>query len=669
MSLKASTIVNRLSQLTHLFRRGYLKTDLAKSLVTIFVLTFFVQLAPLTVIQSHAAISSKEAADSEAVKPKTDLFGNALDPGKGPFAAGFSVYQQHCATCHDKGGERIPQKLNLRDMTPAFIHSTLEDGAMRAQGQVLSAKQKQAVAEYIANRRMVANGERVLSNPCDKSRSGFNLNTPSPYTNWGLTPESTHFIPSTVTELNRRNIGRLKLKWAYGFIDSRRMRSQPAIAGDTIILGSHTGSVRALDLETGCERWQFEATAEVRTAIIIGPWQSSDSKARPVAYFGDLRGIVYALDARNGELIWKVRADDHPAAVITGAPALYQNTLYVPISSLEEAAAATPGYICCDFRGSMLALDASTGTEKWRTFLVGEPTLTTDKKQRGPSGVAVWNSPSIDIKRGQLYIATGDNYSNPATELSDAIVAMDLETGKINWHYQALEGDAWNVACIIRASGNCPEDEGPDFDFGAGTILATDKNGREVVLAGQKSGIAYGIDPDTGKKLWQSRIGRGGAAGGTVFGLAAGNGRAYIPISDMGNIPDEAFPASPGLYALDISNGDILWRSAAPSEACNNKRGCVPGISGSVTATDELVFAGSDDGHLRIHDASSGKILWDMDTVKKFATVNQISGFGGAISGGAAPIVYQNKLIAVSGYGFSSKIPGNVLLVFELEKN
>jgi len=373
------------------------------------------------------------------------------------------------------------------------------------------------------------------------------------------------------------------------------------------------------------------------------------------------------VDARNGQLVWKVKTDTHPAAVITGAPALYKDTLYVPVSSIEEAVAAAPGSVCCTFRGSVMALDATTGAEKWRTWLVDIPQPQgEDGKYWGPSGVAVWNSPSIDPKRGQLYVATGDNYSNPPTELSDAILALDLETGKINWQHQVLEGDAWNVACVVRVSGNCPEDEGPDFDFGAGTVLATDKDGRELLLAGQKSGIAYAFNPDNGELLWQSRVGRGGPGGGILFGMATDGEQLFVPVIDMADIPGMDYPASPGLYALSLSNGEFTWRSPARN-VCNGEPGCLPGIFGSITATAELVFAGSADGYLRIHDSQNGEILWKYDTKASVKTVSGAVGRGGSIGGGAAPLVYQNKLIAVSGYGFASYMPGNVLLVFEAD--
>ncbi|MCB2077548.1 MAG: PQQ-binding-like beta-propeller repeat protein, partial [Novosphingobium sp.] len=372
------------------------------------------------------------------------------------------------------------------------------------------------------------------------------------------------------------------------------------------------------------------------------------------------------LDARSGALVWKMKADDHPAALMTASPSLHGDTLYVPVSSVEEASAASPGYQCCNFRGSVLALDAQTGGVEWKTYLVGEAKAPAEGESVwGPSGVAVWNSPSIDVKRGQLTIATGDNYSTPATELSDSIIALDLKTGAIKWHYQALEGDAWNVACYTQTGSNCDMDAGPDFDFGAGTVLAKGSDGRELVLAGQKSGIVYGIDPDSGKLVWENKVGRGSEGGGIVFGLAAADGKVFAPVSDRVIGEVDGFPPKPGVFGIDIATGKTLWYAESPADTCGDDKACVRGYGGSLSATPGLVFAGADDAHLRILDADTGKVLHDIDTGQEFETVNGVPAKGGAISGGVTAVAHKGQLIVASGYGFASKMPGNVLLVFE----
>lgn len=589
-----------------------------------------------------------------------------------PADPGAALYRQHCASCHDEGINRAPQRRQIGEMTPEAIHRALTDGAMIGQADALTAAEKVAVSEYLAGRRLGAATAPAAQWRCTGRRARFAMDEPPAFSGWGLDPQGSHAIPAAVSGLDRAKVGRLRLKWAFGFPESARVRSQPAVAGGAILVGNQNGKVYALDRETGCLRWHFAARAEVRTGIVVTPWRAGDRKAQPLVFFGDLTGTVYAVRLRDGTLAWQSRADTHPAAVITGTPTLWEGTLYVPVSSLEEAFATARGYPCCSFRGSVVAMDASTGRERWRTWLVGEPQARTPNRdgidQFGPSGVAVWNSPAIDAKRGQLFVATGDNYSLPATGLSDAVVALDLATGHIRWHYQALAGDAWNVACVTNSSANCPDEDAPDFDFGAGTILAKGRDGRERVLAGQKSGRVWALDPDTGKLAWQTRVGRGSAAGGVLFGMAAADGRLFVPIADRADFGPPDFPSSPGLHALDIAGGGIAWSAPSPVDACKGRpAGCVPGYGGSVTTTAGMVLAGGDDGRLTVYDAADGRVLWQADTLGPFASVNGIPARGGAISGGAAPIAHRGQVIVASGYGYAGKMTGNALLVYEAD--
>ncbi|MCW1429850.1 PQQ-binding-like beta-propeller repeat protein [Novosphingobium sp. JCM 18896] len=583
------------------------------------------------------------------------------------FAAGAAIYKQACAACHDTGVERAPQRRALQDLTPATIRRALSDGVMREQGSALSDAQRIQVAEYLAGRAFVPPSDAALRR-CDATHASFDLNEPPAFSGWGLDAANSHAVPANATAITRSNVGSLRLKWAFGFPDANRARSQPAIAAGAIFVGSHNGGVYALDRATGCLRWRFEADAEVRTGIVVAPWRAGDTKARPRLYFGDVSGNAYAIDLLAGTLVWKVVADSHPSATLTAAPTLHDGTLFVPVSSIEEAAAAAPNYACCSFRGSVLALDAATGKQIWRTWLGPAATVRATNAQGierlGPAGAAVWNSPAIDARRGQLTVASSDNYSAPATELSDAIIAMDLKTGRIRWHYQALAGDMWNVACFSKTSDACPNPQGPDYGFGAATVLARTRDGRELVIAGQKSGWAFAVDPDDGKLVWRQRVGRGGVGAGIYFGMAAVDGRLFVPVTDRADGQPHDHPASPGLHALDLGDGSFAWRALAP-DTCAGRAGCDPGFGSAITATPELVAAGADDGHLRIYGTADGKLLLDIDTVRDFPTVNAVAARGGAIGGGAAPIFHGRNLIVSSGYGYASKLPGNVLLVYE----
>ncbi len=607
------------------------------------------------------------SAGSALAAPQDSLLG-----GNSEFPEGANIYKQRCAACHDAGTGRAPQKWVLNQQTPEFIHRALTEGSMRAQAGGLAAEGKRAVAEYLAARALGSATAASTLNMCRGARRRFDRSEPPIFAGWGLDAANSHSVSAETAGIDAANAGRLQLKWAFGFPGAARARSQVSLAGGAIFTGSHTGRVYALDRETGCVRWTFDAVGEVRTAVLISPWRAGDARARPLAWFGDAVGNMYAVEAFTGKPVWKIKADQHPAATITATPAMHDGTLYVPISSHEEAAAFGAGYVCCSFRGSLVALDAVSGTEKWRTWLVGEPrpngTNAAGAQQIGPSGVPVWNTPAIDARRGQLTLGTGDNYSSPATELSDSVLALDLDSGRIKWRFTETRNDAWNAACTMKdLSKNCPDEDGPDFDIGAGTVLAKDTNGREVLVAGSKSGIAFGLDPDSGEELWRTRLGHGGVVGGINFGLAAASGRAYVPVSDAPDGKTYATPGGQGLYALDLVSGAKLWGEPVGNQTCAGRKDCNPGFGGSITATPDLVLAGADDAHLRIYAAASGKVLWDHDTLRDYATVNRVPARGGSIGGGAAPIAYKGMVIASSGYGFASKMPGNVLLVFEVK--
>ena len=610
------------------------------------------------------------ATSGAPTSASTSLDASMLDqPGDKLFPEGKAIYRGNCAGCHDQSAGRAPQFTVLRYMAPEAIYRALTSGAMRQQAAGLSEDQKVQVAQFLSSRKLGPAADPVPLNLCTGAAARFDRSEPPAFVNWGFDLASTHMIPAATGGLSPANVGKLKLKWSFGFAGSERMRSQPAVAGGAIFIGSHTGDVFALDRETGCVRWRFQAPAEVRTGIVVAPWRAGDVAAMPLLYFGDVRGTVYALDAFTGQLKWKVVADPHPAAVITAAPSLYDGTLYVSVSSLEEASATAPGYICCTFRGSVVALDAATGAQKWRSWMVPEPKPLpgpTDGNERmGPSGVAVWNTPAIDSKRGQLTIDTGDNYTRPVTELGDAIVALDLKTGAVRWHYQASQGDAWNVACMMAGNANCPENAGPDYDFGAGTLLARTDDGREVVIAGQKAGIVYGLDPGTGKLLWHTRVARGGMAGGINHGLAAMHGMVFAPVSDMFDGHVSEYPARPGVHALDAATGKELWYAPVKAMCDHALRSCTDGTSGSVSVTPGLVMTGTDDGRVLVLSAKDGKLLWSYNTAQPLKTVNGVPARGGAISGGVTPIAYKGELIVASGYGFASKLAGNALLVFD----
>ena len=588
---------------------------------------------------------------------------------------GEKLYWNFCARCHEAGVPKAPTRNMLAFMAPASMLLTLEEGLMQEQASPLSTPQKTAIVEFLTGRKPSEQANIDLPY-CAADRAGVDRAAPPPYRGWGFADDNRREVSSEIAGINRANVGNLELQWVFAFPDAVRARSHPAVAGGAVFVGSQDGSVYALDQDSGCVIWRFRARGEVRTGIVLSDWDSADESADPLLYFGDYLGNVYAVHALTGEPAWQVTPDEHPNATITAAPALFEGRLYVSVSSLEVVSAAESSYGCCTFRGSVVALDAITGKQLWKTYSIPEAPAPTKENARGvmqygPSGAPVWNTPTIDSKRRSLYVGTGENYSSPASDTSDAIIAMDLDDGHIKWHFQATAGDAWNSACVLLDQTNCPVEDGPDFDFGGNTLLTTDRNGRDLVIAGQKSGIVWALDANSGKLAWKNKVGRGGVIGGVHFGIGMSGDAVIVPISDA--IAHEAYRGlyegtpRPGVYALDSATGDYLWQWQATDDCAEGVEHCMAGNSAPPTTTPELVFSGSLDGNIRAHDAATGKVLWQYNTVREYPdTVTGIPGLGGALEGGAAATLHNGMMFLNSGYLFNQHMPGNVLLAFKV---
>lgn len=482
---------------------------------------------------------------------------------------------------------------------------------------------------------------------------------------WGNGVENRRYQPGSVAGLAPGNIGRMEVKWAFGFPGAARARSQPAVTRQAIFTGSQDGRVYALDTRTGCQWWSFPADAEVRTA----PTLSFDADGNiDRLYFGDFAANVYALDARSGKLIWKVSVKDHPAGTITGSPTLHGGRLFVPMSSTEVVSAMDAAYACCTFRGGVTALSADDGRRLWRMHTVAAP-VRQGRNRRGvqafgPSGAPVWSVSTVDARRGLLYVGTGENYSSPASGMSDAIVAMELATGRVRWVRQTIAGDAWNASCSGIGDGvNCPKEDGPDFDFGAPPILATLADGRDILLAGQKSGMVFGLDPDDGGRiLWQQRAGAGGFNGGIHWGMASDGRTLYVGIADTPGNKGAVGPRRPGLHAFDAATGRPLWSRIEPQTCPRRAFECETALSAPVTLTDGMVFGGAHNGLLTAYSTVDGTPLWRFDTRRAFETVNGVPARGGSIDS-AGPVPVGGLLVVNSGYDKFGQIPGNLLLV------
>jgi polyvinyl alcohol dehydrogenase (cytochrome) len=579
---------------------------------------------------------------------------------------GPALYTQHCAECHE-GGARAPSRQVLSAMTPDRIAASLESGLMRVQGEALTAAQRRVIAAYLST--VSATAGSAAAPRCESTSLAT---TETDWNTWGVTLSNDRI--QRKPGLTVSDVPSLKLRWAFGFEGEVSAAANPTIVGNRVFVGSASGRVYSLGLKDGCLAWTFKADGGVRAAVVIGPVAGETGLS---AFVVDLRATLYRLDAATGELKWKKKLEEHRSARISGSPVLYGNRLFVPIASGEEGIGAQATYECCTFRGSLVALDAATGDAAWQTFFVKERATPQTKNAKGttmwgPSGAAVWASPTIDPRTRSVYVATGDSYSQPAAPMSDAIVAMDLDSGAIKWVYQATAGDAFNMACTATDRTNCPQNEGPDHDFGQSPILIALPNGRRVLVAGQKSGVVHGLDPDDGgRKLWERKIGRGGELGGIEWGSASDGENVYVPLSDVtfkdktqlgrGGLDSSVVG---GLFAIHPADGSVGWTSR--SSACSDRASCSPALSAPAALIPGVVFAGSLDGHLRAYATRDGSVLWDVDTAVEFPTVNSVAARGGSIDVGG-PAIANGVVLTTSGYGTWGGIRGNVLLAFSVD--
>jgi polyvinyl alcohol dehydrogenase (cytochrome) len=581
---------------------------------------------------------------------------------------GEAVYKQHCARCHEGTMPRMPSREALKSVTPEAIETALSSFTMRRQGAALSPAERRAVAEFLSGR--PAGSYRAPLDMMPKSAFCSGTATGDPlagtaWNGWGVDQRNTRYQPAAMARLTAGDVPRLKVKWAFGLPGVSASGSQVTVAGKRAFVGSRNGMVYALDTQTGCVAWSFQADAGVRSTPVLIP----GAPGAAALYFGDAHAQVYSLDATTGALKWKVKVENHPDAMITGGVATHNGRLYVPVSSLEEGTAVIPTYECCTFRGSVVALDAATGRQLWKTFTIAEPARQTTRNKAGtqlwgPSGASIWSTPALDPDRNRLYVTTGDSYSNPPASSSDAVMALALDTGRIVWTKQTLPGDAWNVACLETGAGRqqCPESAGPDHDFGSSPVLAPFP-GRRLLLAGQKSGVLWALDPESGEIVWQRPVGSGGVLGGIEWGFAADASTAYVSLSGaLEKKPGEAG----GVVAVGIADGKQRWSAPPPADTCGNRAGCSTAQPAAVTAIPGVIFSGSLDGHLRAYAADSGRVIWDFDTLREFPTVNGVPARGGSINGPGATVA-GGMVFVSSGYSSIGFTPGNVLLAFSVD--
>jgi polyvinyl alcohol dehydrogenase (cytochrome) len=582
--------------------------------------------------------------------------------------SGFAVFQQRCMGCHGNPNvERAPSPAAIREMSPEKIYEALTTGAMKGQGASLTEDQRRMTATFLSGRPLgsIAEGDaKDMPNRCASNPSLADPSAGPAWNGWGVDVTNSRFQSAQSAGLTAGQVPNLKLKWAFAFPNGLSAFGQPSVVSGRVFVGTDIGYIYSLDAKTGCVYWSYQTKGSVRNAMSVGPVKGNGA-ARYGVFFGDAHANVYGIDAQDGHLLWTTKVDDHFVARITAAPTYYNGRVYVPVSSSEEFTAATLDYPCCTSRGSVVALDANTGARIWKTYVVDE-SKPTRKNSHGvqlyaPAGGSVWNSPTIDTQRSAIYFGTGDAETEPAPKTTDAIMALDLNTGKMLWVYQAQANDAFLGGCNgANKTENCPSQNGPDLDIGNSPILRTLGNGKRVLVAATKDGNVIALDPDNkGAVLWKTNVvpsdpnATGQNAflarlGGIVWGGASDGQYLYYGLSRG------------GMVAVQLATGERVWYTALakPGTRVNN--------SAATSLIPGAAFVGGSDGRLHALSTTDGKILWEYETARDFETVDRVPGKGGAISS-IGPTVAGGMLFVGSGYAVTGSNSGNVLLAFGLQ--
>jgi len=590
---------------------------------------------------------------------------------------GQSLFNRNCASCHRHantsadqqpvvvGGRVAPTTETLAQMTPEAIYATLTTGDMVQQAAALSESDKRAIAEFFGGRPLGAadaGDASHMTNHCTTNTPG-----PGPLTmwnGWGNGDDNARFQTANFAALSPDQLPRLQLKWAFGLPAGGETSGQPAVFGGHIFFGDYNSYAYSLDMKTGCVYWSYHMDAQVRTAALIEPIKHDGEQVWAV-FFGDKKANLYALDARTGELIWKRNLEQRLLSHITAAPVYYEGRIYVGLAGSEEIVSSDPHYPCCTYRGSLTALDASTGAVIWKTYTIPDPPKPTKKNALGtqlwaPAGASIWSAPTIDPKRHAIYVGAGNGFTEPAAPTTDSIMAFDLKTGKVLWSYQGYANDASPGDCTGPGpkGAQCPQNVGPDWDFGDSPILRTLANGKRVLVCAHKGGTVVAVDPDRrGALVWTADLTAGRDTTAPVqvqilWGGAADEQNVYYD-TQAGTVA-----------AVRLADGKVLWDvPIAPSPAHPGANGRLrKGLEAAVTVMPGVVFAGGWDGVLHALATADGHEIWSFDTAREFTTVNGVAAHGGSL-GAPGAVIAGGMLFVGSGYvGTGNGMPGNVLL-------
>jgi polyvinyl alcohol dehydrogenase (cytochrome) len=296
------------------------------------------------------------------------------------------------------------------------------------------------------------------------------------------------------------------------------------------------GNVFALDAATGRTRWSTNLPGAKLTA--------SPTVLRGRVVVGDMvSGTIFGLDQQSGKLAWKVRPNTFGIPAIWGSGTQVGKNVVIGVASNEEfnLNGQDPATHVFSSRGSVVMLDPMNGHVVWQTFMI-----TPAEAKAGASGVSVWCTPAYDKESHRIYIGTGNNFSSPATANSDALLALDAATGRIEWVNQRTPDDTWTMFFPT----------GPDSDFGDSPQVYRLPNGHKVVGAGQKNGVYHVLDPATGGVINSRQfVPSVGTLGGLFSDSAVMDGVAFANGNDQ-----STGPPSCALIAIKGDGSGELWR-------------------------------------------------------------------------------------------------------------
>ena len=388
---------------------------------------------------------------------------------------------------------------------------------------------------------------------------------------------------------------------AWEFDTTSGVSATPVVSGGKVYVVTGLQGVIALDLATGSELY--------RNPDISG--NPSPTLDGGILYVHANNGTIYALSPDDLHVIWSFPTDDQANLVGFSSPVVTKDFVIVGGSTLEELLIPSGGP---QFRGFITAV-RKDGTFGWKIYTV-EP---------GAHGATLWSTVSVDEESGIVVGSTSNNHGPPATDTSDAFLAVPLQDGaSFLWKSQIFQGDVWNV----QNFGS------PDNDFGANPILF-ELDGRKVAAGANKGGDIWVVDRLTGEVLRQRNIGGRGAATGGVFVNGAWDGTSLLVAcnntTSTGPGSETSGPAAT-LFSINPSTLDINWERQ------------VTGLVFSwITVANGAGFFAKDKT-LQAFDTATGEVLFEFPTEGTISTAPAISNgyvvFGSGMSwpsAGATP--------------------------------